>query len=244
MPAIGPALPIHHSAGIPHAPLHPLGQRHRPGHRQPCRARIRRRTRRQPRHRGRGRHPPQRRHCPAERRARRCAERRKTARNWRQRPVRRAHRLVAVVQLPAIAARRLRRLHRPRRLVARPGLRPGAGAGQRQTPPHQRQRHPPKLGQWPRRGGRRFEPDSPELDPARGNPSRRCGGAIRLRRHCRRDQYRAQGKGRRWQPRLPLRRLRQGRRHPAQTQRLERHRPAQRRLPDPELRRWQPGPGQ
>ena len=83
-----------------------------------------------------------------------------------------------------------------RGLVARPG----AGAGQRQAPPHhragQRQRHP----------GPRFLAGRPQRDPDRGDRARRSAarwrlGAVRLGRHRRRHQHRAQGQRRRRQRR-------------------------------------------
>ena len=96
----------------------------------------------------------------------------------------------AVVQLPAADDHRRHR-HRAPGDPARPRARPGAGAGQRQAPAHQRagarqRHHRPRLD-------RRRPQRHPGLgDRAHRDPARRRRRAVRLGRHRRRDQHRAQ----------------------------------------------------
>ena len=153
-----------------------------------------RRRRRRDRHRRhlRGRHPPPR---PLHRRhpgAHRPDRRRGLHRPGRDRPVRPDARAGAVLQRRHAAHQRRGDLH-PARQPARARPRPDPRLRERQAPPprrrHQLARQRPVRG----RAGPRHQRHSGDRAQARRGPPRHRLGAIRLRRHRRRDELRAQG---------------------------------------------------
>ena len=100
----------------------------------------------------------------------------------------------ALLHLDAPDRRRQRRSDRFGR-AAQPRLRSDPGAGERQAPPHHGSGEPLRRAQS-RRDGHRPQHHPAAGHRSRGDPARRCRCAVRLRRHCRRDEHRAQAQRR------------------------------------------------